>query len=59
MIGATHYADLRGPAACELLTDAEVDAIHAASATTRCATTPTRTAPGPGSPAPAHRWPPC
>jgi len=29
MIGETHYADLRGPAACELLTDAEVDAIHA------------------------------
>ena len=27
--GATHYADLRGPAACELLTDAEVAAIHA------------------------------
>ena len=29
MIGQTHYADLRGPTACELLTDAEVDAIHA------------------------------
>jgi endonuclease-8 len=29
MIGQTHYADVRGPAACELLTDAEVDAIHA------------------------------
>jgi endonuclease VIII len=29
MIGETHYADLRGPTACELLTDAEVDAIHA------------------------------
>ena len=29
MIGETHYADLRGPTACELLSDAEVDAIHA------------------------------
>ena len=29
MVGETHYADLRGPTACELLTDAEVDAIHA------------------------------
>ena len=29
MIGETHYADLRGPAACELLSDAEVDVIHA------------------------------
>jgi hypothetical protein len=29
MIGETHYADLRGPAACELLTDAEVEVIHA------------------------------
>ena len=28
MIGETHYADLRGPAACELLTEAEADAIH-------------------------------
>ena len=29
VIGETHYGDLRGPTACELLTDAEVDAIHA------------------------------
>lgn len=28
MVGATHFADLRGPTACELLTDAEVDAVH-------------------------------
>ena len=59
MIGQTHYADLRGPTACELLTDAEVDAIHARLGADRCATTPTRTAPGPGSPAPEHRWPRC
>jgi endonuclease-8 len=29
MVGTTHYGDLRGPTACQLLTDAEVDAIHA------------------------------
>jgi endonuclease-8 len=29
MIGATHYADLRGATACELITDAEADAVHA------------------------------
>jgi endonuclease-8 len=29
MVGATHYADLRGATACELLTDAEADAIPA------------------------------
>lgn len=29
MEGETHYGDLRGPTACELITDAEVDAIHA------------------------------
>lgn len=29
MVGATHYADLRGPTACELLADHEVDAIRA------------------------------
>jgi len=29
MIGRTHYADLRGPTACELITDAEADAIRA------------------------------
>jgi endonuclease VIII len=29
MVGATHYADLRGPTACELITDAEVTAIRA------------------------------
>lgn len=29
MIGTTHFADLRGPTACELITDAEVDAIRA------------------------------
>jgi endonuclease-8 len=29
LVGPTHYADLRGAAACELLTDAEAGAIHA------------------------------
>jgi endonuclease-8 len=29
MVGRTHYADLRGPTACELLTDAEAAAIRA------------------------------
>ncbi|MFC5996728.1 Fpg/Nei family DNA glycosylase [Pseudonocardia hispaniensis] len=29
LVGATHYADLRGPAACELLTDDEVAALRA------------------------------
>jgi endonuclease-8 len=29
MIGPTHYADLRGPTACELITDAEVASIRA------------------------------
>jgi endonuclease VIII len=29
MIGTAHYADLRGPTACELVTDDEVDTIHA------------------------------
>ncbi|MGI8816870.1 MAG: Fpg/Nei family DNA glycosylase [Pseudonocardia sp.] len=29
MIGATHYADLRGPTACELITDHETAAIRA------------------------------
>ncbi|MCW0215822.1 MAG: Fpg/Nei family DNA glycosylase [Pseudonocardia sp.] len=29
LVGRTHYADLRGPTACELLTDTEVDAVHA------------------------------
>lgn len=29
MAGSTHHADLRGPTACELITDGEVDAIHA------------------------------
>lgn len=29
MIGGTHWTDLRGPAACELLTDAEVVAVRA------------------------------
>lgn len=29
MVGATHYADLRGPTACELITDAEEGVIHA------------------------------
>lgn len=29
MVGATHYADLRGATACEVLDDFEVDAIHA------------------------------
>jgi endonuclease-8 len=28
MVGATHYADLRGAPACELITDAEAAAIH-------------------------------
>ncbi|HZG91902.1 MAG TPA: zinc finger domain-containing protein [Pseudonocardia sp.] len=29
IVGPTHHADLRGPTACELITDAEVAAIHA------------------------------
>ena len=29
MVGPTHYGDLRGPTACELITDAEAAAIHA------------------------------
>jgi endonuclease VIII len=29
MVGLTHYADLRGAAACELITDAEAAAVHA------------------------------
>jgi endonuclease VIII len=29
LVGPTHYADLRGPTACELLTDDEAAAIHA------------------------------
>ena len=29
MIGSTHWTDLRGPAACELLTDVDVDAVRA------------------------------
>lgn len=29
MVGTTHYADLRGPTACVLITDAEADTIHA------------------------------
>jgi endonuclease VIII len=29
MVGRTHYADLRGPTACQLMTDAEADAVHA------------------------------
>jgi endonuclease-8 len=29
MVGETHYADLRGPAACELITDPEAKAIRA------------------------------
>jgi endonuclease VIII len=29
MVGRTHYADLRGPTACELITDAEAAAVHA------------------------------
>ncbi|OZM79307.1 Fpg/Nei family DNA glycosylase [Pseudonocardia sp. MH-G8] len=28
MVGETHYADLRGATACELITDAEAEAIH-------------------------------
>lgn len=28
LVGSTHWTDLRGPAACELLTDAEVDAVR-------------------------------
>jgi endonuclease-8 len=28
MVGETHYADLRGPTACELITDGEAKAIH-------------------------------
>ena len=29
IVGPTHFADLRGPTACELITDAEAAAIHA------------------------------
>jgi endonuclease-8 len=29
MVGPTHYGDLRGPTTCELITDHEVDAVHA------------------------------
>jgi endonuclease-8 len=29
IVGEMHYADLRGPTACELITDDEADAIHA------------------------------
>lgn len=29
IVGLTHYADLRGPTACELITDAEAAAVHA------------------------------
>jgi endonuclease-8 len=29
IVGPTHYADLRGPTACELITDGEAAAIHA------------------------------
>ena len=29
MVGSTHWTDLRGPAACELLTEAEIEAIRA------------------------------
>ncbi len=29
VVGPTHFADLRGPTACELITDHEVEAIHA------------------------------
>lgn len=29
LVGATHWADLRGPTACELVTDVEVDALRA------------------------------
>ncbi|MDN5751189.1 MAG: Fpg/Nei family DNA glycosylase [Pseudonocardia sp.] len=29
IVGATHYADLRGPITCELITDHEVDVVHA------------------------------
>jgi endonuclease-8 len=29
LVGATHWTDLRGPAACELLTEAETDALRA------------------------------
>ena len=39
-------ADLRGPTACELITDAEAAASAPGSAPTRCAATPTRIAPG-------------
>jgi endonuclease-8 len=29
LVGSTHWTDLRGPAACELLTEDEVDAVRA------------------------------
>lgn len=28
MVGTTHYADLRGPTTCELISDAEAEAVH-------------------------------
>ena len=60
MVGPTHYADLRGPTACELITDVEAAADPGpARRRTRCAATPTRTGPGPGSPGPGRRWPRC
>lgn len=59
MVGETHYADLRGPSACELITDAEAAAIRA-----RLGADPLRrdadpSAPGCGSPGPARRWRRC
>ena len=51
----THYADLRGPTACELITGAEKQARSTTgSVPTRCAPTPTRSAPGAGSAAQPH-----
>jgi endonuclease-8 len=53
LVGFTHWTDLRGPAACELLTGTEVDAVRA-----RLGPDPLRR-PGPASPGLGRRWPRC
>ncbi|CAM5694286.1 DNA-(apurinic or apyrimidinic site) lyase OS=Streptomyces fumanus OX=67302 GN=nei PE=3 SV=1 [Streptomyces fumanus] len=52
---ARAYVDLRGPTTCALITPGESGRDTTASAPTRCARTPTRTPPGPGSPAAVRR----
>jgi endonuclease VIII len=59
LIGATHWTDLRGPNACELLTKAETDAVRIRWDPTRYVATPTRSGPGSASPLPELRWPRC